>query len=461
MRTVFLVLLLASAALYVGAQLTLTSREKPGVVQLRWATDKNPARTRQTAAFGEMFPGAEVVVDPADSQKLLVQCVSGWGPDIIDCYGIAHMQSLVEAGILLDLTEPAKEHGFAPEATYPAIEECLLVEGRQYRFPCNVWANCVIYNRRMLEDLGVPLPQEGWTYEDLVRIGKRIREASNGNLVPVANWNNVWLFEDMYIGAGGTYYRPGSHGLVSSFDSPEALAVMRFYHDMMHVHDVLPTPTEATAIASAGGWGSGGLTWFSGKKAVMIFIGRWYIVQLPNYRGLGNDLAVARLPSWRGRASRGQCDARAAGINAKGPHRDAAVKFLKYLASKEYGRIIVADGDSLPPNPELARTGENLVNDIVNDPAFHRPFVDAIRDARPVDTSPFIDAGLTNRWLKERIEQVENRKKTPEEAMRSLASEINLQIRANLEDRLDLQRKYESITGKPYTPDWWRREAPR
>ena len=42
--------------------------------------------------------------------------------------------------------------------------------------------------------------------------------------------------------------------------------------------------------------------------------------------------------------------------------------------------MIVADGDALPPNPEIARTGQDLVNSAVPDPAFHQPFIDFHRN---------------------------------------------------------------------------------
>ncbi len=56
---------------------------------------------------------------------------------------------------------------------------------------------------------------------------------------------------------------------------------------------------------------------------------------------------------------------------------------------------------------------------------------------------------------------MENRLQTPEEAMRFLAAEINQAIRLNLERRPDLQQRYEAVTGRRYSPDWWRKPSPR
>ncbi|HUU11256.1 MAG TPA: hypothetical protein VM431_12065 [Phycisphaerae bacterium] len=231
---------------------------------------------------------------------------------------------------------------------------------------------------------------------------------------------------------------------------------MRLYHDLMHVHQIIPTPAEAAAMSGQGGWGSGGINWFSSGKAAMIVIGRWYLCQVRNWPEIAPHLAAVRLPRVPGHPSRGMAESRGAGINAKSPHWRESLEFLRYLAGRTYGELIVQDGDSLPPNPELARTGRDLVNEVVPDAAFHQPFVEALQNARPLDLSPFIDAGQVDRWLRERIENVENKVEDPEVALRSLADEINKRIRLNLQRRPDLRRKYEQVTGRPYTPDWWR-----
>ena len=79
--------------------------------------------------------------------------------------------------------------------------------------------------------------------------------------MPVANWLNVWFYEDMLIGHGGRCFTPD--GLHSRLDSPEAIAAMQQYYDMMYVHKIIPTAAEAAAMSSQGGWGSSGLNWFS------------------------------------------------------------------------------------------------------------------------------------------------------------------------------------------------------
>ncbi len=429
--------------------------EDPDVVHLRWATDPNPARVVQTAAFGKVFPGYRVSVEPSGADKLLVQCATGTGPDIIDVYSIQQMGGYVDAGILLDLTPYAEKDGFGPSNTYPALKDDLGVEGKQYRFPCNVWANCVIYNRELFDDHGIPYPTKGWSWADFIEAGKKFNQKgkSGKTHIPLANFYPYWMFCDLLMSHGGRFY--SENGLSSRLDTPEAIAAMSLYHDLVYKHSVIPTPEIVSSLSSQGGWGSGALDWFSTDRAAMIVIGRWYLNMLVNYPDMPRKISVVELPHAEGRTTSGVCGTRAAGINARGPRREQALKFLQYLGSKEYSQIIVQDGDSLPPNPDYAKSGEALVNKTVSDPAFHQPFVDSIKVARPMDISTFINANLVERWINERVSRVDNNREIDVPAvMRDLAKEVNLKIDQNIEREKHLREKFAKVMGRPWTPDW-------
>ena len=230
MQKAFVVWLALVVGLYVLAQASLDRPDEAGVVRMSWATDPNPARTVQAGLFGEMYPGLEVFVDPGlggDQTKLIVQCATGVGPDIVDVYNQQQLWNLVQSGILLDITSHAERMGFAPRHTYPSVEDALKVEGRQYCFPANVWANCVIYNRAIFDDHGVPYPEAGWTYEQFVDTARRIRDTpsrSGDTHLAVAHWSPVWFVQDTLMGAGGRMF--SEDGLRSALDEPAALATM-------------------------------------------------------------------------------------------------------------------------------------------------------------------------------------------------------------------------------------------
>lgn len=432
MKYVFLTALVLFIAAYVAALATLKPPDAPGETVLRWATDPNPARDRQSAGFASQYPGLRVVTESADATRLIVQCATGVGPDLMDLPE-ATMHSMAQAGLLVPLDDLAREHGFSLDKTYPAIREALTVDGRQYRFPCNVNVQAVLYNKAIFDDHGVPYPKPGWTWDDFVATARAFVEKpsrSGKKHIPVANWSPQDLLADLFVTHGARYF--SEDGLTSRLDSPEAIAAFQQYYDLIFKYRVLPTPEQSAAMSSQGGWGSGGINWFSSGEAAMIIIGRWFTVQAANFPEITPYLGAARLPRLSGQPSRGAARTRGAAINALGQHRGEAVKFLTYLASPEYGASIVRDGDSLPPNPVLAKDGAALANKAVPDPAFHQVFVDSIQDARPLDSSPFVDPAQITRWILEAIGKIENRVLTPDEAARQLAAEVNKTIQRNI-----------------------------
>ena len=447
------------AAMYVGAQATLQHPKDDGTVHLRWATDANPARNVQTAKFDEMYRGVDAAVDPSaggDASKVIVQCATGVGPDLIDTSQDT-METMVSAGILLDLTPYAKQMGFDASKTYPAISGALGVQGKQYRFPCNVDAPAIIYNKKIFDDHGIPYPKPNWTYDEFVKTSKLLLATpskSGEKHLAVASGGGGGFYMNELVGRGGRFF--SEDGLHSALNSPESIAAMQDYYNWIYVDKIIPSPADSASMSSQGGWGSGAINWFSCGKAAMIMIGRWYICQLPNYPDLEGNLGAVEIPKVGDRPSCALLATRAAGINVKSKHKAEALKFLQYLASPQYGKIVVDDGDALPPDPTVAQNGKQLVCSLVPDPAFHAPFVAAAKTGKTMDYSPYIDASTTSRWIGVYTEKVENKLLTPKDALMQLAAQINETIRLNLERRPDLQKLYTQRTGKPYSPTWWR-----
>lgn len=460
MKYVLMALIGVFVAMYTYAISTLEVLGDPDRTTITWATDPNPARTKQVGIFAELNTDIEGLVEKLDATKVIVRCATGTGPDIVDIYDVFELATYAEAGILMDLTPFADSLGFGVDNTYASLREGLSYEGVQYRFPCNVHANVMVYNKKVLADHGAPLPQPDWTWDDFIKSALAVRNnpsKSGEKHIPFANWNSEWVYRDLLIGHGGDFFTPD--GLHSRLGEEVAVKAMEVFRDMTITHDIMPTSAEALTLSSQGGWGSGGIAWFFNQQAAYIHIGRWAIVQIPVYLERNPDIveniAAARLPRVPGHPSRGVVGSRAAGINAKSKNPEAARRFLQYLAGRDYSALIVEDGDALPPNPDMARTGADLANDIVPDPGFHQPFIDAVEEGVTLKMSPFIEAQIVKRWTLEAVQEVENGA-DPRTAITRVAAEVDKRIRQNLQRRPELQKKYEKITGKKYADSWWK-----
>lgn len=438
MKTFFAISALVCLAMYLGAVVTSQTPTDPNVVRLRWVTDTNPARKAQLELFNRLDSKIQVFIDPnttGDPSKLIVQCATGVGPDIMDL-DAPRLQMMVSAGVLLDLTPYAESMGFGVDQTFPAIQNDLMVDGRQYAFPCNVSSNAVIFNKAIFDDHGVPYPRADWTYDDFSKACQAIinnPSKSGKTHMAVANVGGFSMFMDLFAGRGGRLFTP--NGRRSALNSEAAIGAAQQYSDFLYCDKIIPTPTEIAAMSSQGGFWSGTINLFSSGQSAMMFLGRFYIVQVPNSPDLKGELGSVTVPHQGKMPSRTFCGARSAAINVKSPHRLAALKFLQFLASNTYSQAIIEDGDGLPPSPAVATSGEAMVNSMVGDASFHQAFLDSMKQATSLDTSPYIDTAEMLRWLQETIDKIENRLVKPDVAFKALSDQVDRRIAENIQRR--------------------------
>ncbi len=264
---------------------------------LIWSTDDNAARDLQCRLFrvwhlrtyGEPV---DIRPDPAnrDITKVVIQCVAGKGPDLIESYGPSQIRQMVGAGVALDVTDAAREGGFGLDRIFDAAIPSASVpdaEGRprQYAFPCNVGYTVLFYHADLFAAAGVEPPSGPWTIDDAIARAQRLLEHARGEgiqrRVGIMNLG-AW---DMALAAGGRFFDDA--GTASIYASPETIAGLTAFQDMMYVHRVSPTPAEAASMASGGGANmnataesASASSLFAAKVTAMYVGGRWEYVSL-------------------------------------------------------------------------------------------------------------------------------------------------------------------------------------
>ena len=262
------------------------------VPTLVWSTDDNPARRTQAALFRAWYlrtynEPIDIVTDPAnrDITKVVIQCVAGKGPDIIESYGPSQLQQMVDAGVALDVTEAAREGGFGIERAFEAAWPSMAVEQGggdwlQYAFPCNVGYTVLFYHRDLFEQAGVQPPSGPWSIEQATEKAKAlIQNARDRGIERRVGIMNLGAW-DMALAAGGRFLN--EQGTASVYNSPETIAGLIAFQNMMYVDRVSPTPAEAASMATAGGANmnttaetASASSLFADKVASMYVGGRW------------------------------------------------------------------------------------------------------------------------------------------------------------------------------------------
>ncbi len=458
----------ALIALSFVAWLTRTSPAPKDRTPLVWTTDPNPARTEQVKQFNQLNPDCQLSIDPdsGDAMKIMVQCSANMGPDLIDhIYYDSNLQTYVEAGILLDLTDIGEENGFGlstvPENIRPMLQALVLTKDgrlarRQFTYPANVAATYLFYNKKLFRDAGMPDgPPKDMTWDDYIAIAQKLSTPDAPSKTRVYGAAGV-SYEKFLMDENVQWFN--TWGTVTDLDSEAALRAFRRYHDMIYRYGAEPTPEQQKSTTSTGGWGSGYMSWFGEGRVGMLWGSRWALIQLRRFiieqrkareqylathPGAGPDegpqvleFGCVQVPRPEGKPRYTLYNARCTGVNIQGKHIEQAVRFMRYLAGRDYAETLNVEADSNPGNKEFYNLDFFLVDALPGEEEAHRLAVESIPFGRARASSNFIPNATVNRSVLKVTDKLAN---TPDlsdaelrELLKKCAYEINLTIARNI-----------------------------
>jgi len=441
-----LTLIVAVLAVWTAIAMRWNPPEVPNKTPLVWVTDDNPARRDQIGLFNKLNPTLNLKLDPANGEveKVIVQCLGGVGPDLFDSGDASQLSTYVQAGIAWDVTEELKKYGMDPSTqVWSAIHPMGSLDGRVYGFGCNATADAVLYNKDIFDQEHVPYPKGPMVWDEFVKLAQRMTHRDAKGRVDrygfMADWGN-WL--NFAYSFGGRLYN--DKGTASALDSPENIRAVDFMRDLIYKYKVMPSPVDESAMATQGGWGTGVITYFGGGRAAMALGGRWWLTTLRGYKGL--RIGVVEMPHDKFRATRGY--GRATLINARSPHREEALKFLLYQASREYNELINAQADGLGPMKKYAHTALFEYNPVFPEERDNAVWRDALDHAVADAISPFVSADAAGRILTKQMDLVKAGDKPPELALKDAKRLIDQLMAKELKDNPELMARYKAVSGR-------------
>ncbi len=458
MKSVFLIVAAVLAAAVALMQWTAAPPPDPAAVRLVWATDDNPLRQEQMAAFRAWYQQKygvpiDIVIDPAnnDASKIIVQSVVGAGPDLFDYSGPIGLRSFVESGVILDVTDAAHAENFGPDRFWPVLESSIAFRGRQYGVPDNVSCPLILADADLLESKGLQPPAPGWTWRDLVSLGQALsQDDAQGRRVRYGLIGIDWA--DLILQNGGAFFNPSETRCV--LNSPESVEALQFYADLRNKYHIVPSGAELASMAEQGGYGNeGNFNLFAGGRGAMISFGRYGYIMIRNLNAERlaagkRPLRVVPLPPLGEKRTVVTATGRCTGVNRKSQHRAEAVRFLEFLASREFNDLINRRADSLNAMPEYDANGisgsgsaEPGCDDAV--------WTQAMANAVPQACSPFLNGAVQRRILLEEIDRLVNGVQTPAEAAARMEARLNRAIAEYLKPRPDLRREWERLDAVP------------
>ncbi|BAS27878.1 ABC transporter substrate-binding protein [Limnochorda pilosa] len=173
--------------------------------------------------------------------RLTAAFASGQGPDVF-WVSPGDFLRYVSNGIL----EPMDTYLTASqvEDLVPVARDKATVNGRIYGVPVELEPLAVFYDKDLFEEKGLAVPQ---SWDELVRVAQALTTPERFGLViePAADFYQLFTFYPFLWSAGGDVMDEG--WTQARIASPESVAALQFWSDLVNVHGVSPKSQPAAA----------------------------------------------------------------------------------------------------------------------------------------------------------------------------------------------------------------------
>lgn len=297
-----------------------------------WRTEDVDAYNDFIKEFESRNPGVRVRFMPylnTEYNTILATALqAGSGPDIVHLRAYGGMEPLAEAGFLIPLDDKVEAlAGFSPDVLAGATNRS---DGRVYGVPFALQTVQVLYNVAAFEELGLSEPQ---TWDELLDVAAALKGAG---YIPFANGaKEGWTLETFFGAVGPTFYGGTDYynELVSGEATFEDARFRAAVEAMLELRPYLPDSYMGVDYTDM-------QMMFAQELAGMMLAGSY---ELGTFADMNPDLRVGAFPVPPKEA--GQQPAVSIyvdgsyGVNAATQHPEAALEFVRFLASREYGQM--------------------------------------------------------------------------------------------------------------------------
>ena len=292
-----------------------------------WDKNQQPAMEEIARRFEETHPGIAVDVQliPWNQYwtKLEASAMSDTMPDVF----WMHSQSFLRYasnGMLLDLTDL---EGFDTSAYPEDLVQFYTYEGKRYAIPKDFDTIGLWYNKRLFDEKGIPYPDETWDWQKLVTVAQQLTDPARGIYGFLAPLDQQSFYYDLVYQNGGEILNADK--TACGYRDPITQEAIQFAVDMSQKYHVSPTIQQFADMSRE--------QYFQSGKAAMAFFGSWMLGDFSKNEYVAQNCDVAMLPKGKRRATiyGGLGNA----VSAKTKHKEAALAFAAFLASREANEI--------------------------------------------------------------------------------------------------------------------------
>jgi raffinose/stachyose/melibiose transport system substrate-binding protein len=318
-----------------------------------WRTEDVAAYEKFIATFEAQNPDIKVTFTPylnTEYNTIVATALQGGGgPDIVHLRAYGGMEPLANAGLIVRLDDkvPALA-GFDPGILLGATNRA---DGGVYGIPFALQTVKVLYNRGMFERLGLSEPT---TWAEFLALGDALK--ANGLFALANGASDPWTVETLFGGVAPTFYGCDAFfyditGGRTDFGDP------RFSAALSRMLDLRPYMAENYM-----GVGYTDMqTLFAFERAGMLIGGSY---ELGNMQQLNPDLRIGSFTVPADSADAEKCTTfyvdGSYGVNANSQNQEAALRFVNFLASQEFGQMFTEELQQISAVPGTTPTSAAL-----------------------------------------------------------------------------------------------------
>jgi len=219
-------------------------------------------------------------------QKVLTAVKGGSPPDIAYLYG-SWAPNVAEIPQVVNLAQLVKEPAVNWNDFWSGERDVATVGSKVIGIPALVDNLAVVYNKKLFQQAGLPLPTANWTWQQFTADAQKLTNASAKQYgtayVTPASEDTTWHWEALLWEAGGQLLT--SDNKKAAFDSPAGLESLNTLRTMAVTDkSMYLDPTDATYA-----------NLFNSGKVGMLVTGPWDLSSFPNV-----DYGVQVMPSYPG-----------------------------------------------------------------------------------------------------------------------------------------------------------------
>lgn len=241
-----------------------------------------------------------------------------------------YLPKYAEAGVLEPLDEYIEKDKINMDDYVSVVKDAYNYKGVQYCMPKGVDTVQVFYNKDLFEKYDVEEPQSGWTWEDMKNLAEQLKsqiEKSGSDEYPIL----------MELDAQPSFFNfiNQSGGYVLSDDMKKAgfdqEGTIKAYEDMVALMDEGLMPDSKVLSDTKG------TDLFLSQKGAILFMGSWK-TSVIDEASFADQVGTIAMPV-RENGNQSVIGGLGYAVNSNSENKDAAWKFVKYLAGEEANKL--------------------------------------------------------------------------------------------------------------------------